>query len=203
MGIASFITDKRTSRIVTGFHRLGIVLALPFVLAAIAFCGFAFVSSNGPYVPDPTAKPKETVLLIGSYAGPNSVLLKQSFPFKTDIEFDTGPIRKFSIFFKQDMSGTSAKSDEGIGLVLRSVIDFEKQRGAVLRPNELPAQIGAVGFIEEPPNGRQNEYLKWTHLKRGIDRDQFLYALISLALGIIVFAMARAFGWIMDGFFKP
>jgi hypothetical protein len=45
---------KQQSRVVTGFHRLGLLLAVPMLIAAAAVAISTWFSEDGPYVPDPS-----------------------------------------------------------------------------------------------------------------------------------------------------
>jgi hypothetical protein len=60
------MAEKRTSmrsRVITGFHRLGILLAIPLLVGAIGTAISAWFSDNGPYVPDPSTTPPLQVTL--------------------------------------------------------------------------------------------------------------------------------------------
>jgi hypothetical protein len=54
---------KQKSRTVRGFHRLGVVLAVPLLLGAFGVAVSAWFSTDGPIIADPTVEPPLPVTL--------------------------------------------------------------------------------------------------------------------------------------------
>jgi hypothetical protein len=80
-----------------------------------------------------------------------------------------------------------------------SLTAFEAQRGSVLQAAEMPVQVGKF-LVQEVEADRSEIYLRWKHLKRGFDTERLWCAGALVAVGVFLFLVARALGWIIDGF---
>jgi hypothetical protein len=79
---------------------------------------------------------------------------------------------------------------------------FERQRGQVLVAAEQPALVGPV-LAQEDETKREDACRNWTHLRRGFDMGPLGWAALLAAGAIIVYSLARALGWMIDGFVTP
>jgi hypothetical protein len=115
------------------------------------------------------------------------------------IEVHTGPIRTFEFYrANPKQTGQSVLDDENTKAVLTSITSFERKRGAVMSANEQPVLVGDV-MVREVAE-RQQPYTDWTHLKRGFSWETVAWAAALGALAMLVYVVARALGWVIDGF---
>jgi hypothetical protein len=82
---------------------------------------------------------------------------------------------------------------------LESFFNFEWRRGSILRPEEQPIVVG-VFIVEEQLHLRENSFAKWSHSKRGFDWQRVILAASIAGFSVLIYLLARAFGWIIDGF---
>ena len=205
------LAQKKRSRTVIGFHRLGLVLATPLLLAAAVVTIFVCFSNNGPVVPDPSSQnPSRVVLATQSSSNVNEMstnelvaahgrtLIRNGAIEKiATIEVDTGPIRTFE-FYWPDPRLKSAADEKTIQAVLTDITSFERRRGAVISANEQPALVGDL-MVREAGDRRQ-PYNSWTHLKRAFNWEGLLPPLGLVGLALVLYVVARALGWVIDGF---
>jgi hypothetical protein len=208
------------SRVVIGFHRLGLLLAAPFFLGALGTAVYAFIGNNGPIIPDPGTEPPLRIRLAtevshGATEMTNDelvtaaarALVNQGASSIATTEVDTGPIRTFAFYRVfpnrgRDRGLESTLDDDAKKAVLMSITSFERQRGEVLSLNEQPVRVGDV-MVREIAE-RQRGYTAWTHLKHGVSFEIAAGAGGLAVLALLFYALARALGWVMDGFIsKP
>lgn len=232
---------RETSRLITGFHRLGLVLAVPFLLGAIGTAISGWFSDDGPYVPDPNA------------IVPMQIILKAQTPFEQAMEalrradaagnvedarrhakiakrlkptndpdapwdndpelvgtyeLEMGPVRTFNLYQYpqvqqkgESVDGESEVADPS-NEIFTSIVKFERRRGSVLLAEEQPILVGGILVQEDiaarnPWGGSQRS---WTHLARGFDWDRIEIAGLLAAFAAFLYIVARALGWVIDGF---
>src|SRR5262249_12168533 len=110
---ARMLTGK--SRVVTGFHRLGLLLAVPVFVLAVGGAIFALFSENGPVVPD-SAVPKLPRAVVLATQAPSKDVGKMTDDQRVaalgqslvrdgaaerivGISIDMGPIRTFDLYW--------------------------------------------------------------------------------------------------------
>jgi hypothetical protein len=101
----------KRSRVVTGFHRLGLLVAVPQLVGAVIVAGSAWFSNGGPYVPDPSKTPPLPVTIqtrttdVTKFTGDELTLAylteivrsgKAETPFT--LQVDTGAYRALAIY---------------------------------------------------------------------------------------------------------
>jgi hypothetical protein len=110
---------------------------------------------------------------------------------------DAETIRAFT-FYRADpsksQSGTIA-DDEAMFAAIRSIMVFERRRGDVIAADEQPVLVGnfLVQMTEDSGFG-------WKHLKRGFDWERAALAGGIAAFAVLIYLLARALGWVIDGF---
>jgi hypothetical protein len=237
---------KPRSRTVTGFHRLGVVLAVPVLLGALGVAISAWFSKDGPIIADTAIK--ETPLPVtlakpdntppfppgfvldkpASLAGLRkqypkyshlmdiqladklhstfySDLPKADFykkvglptPFTT-VAVSAGPTRTFAFYWADPTKPGQTSGDDTVRDVLGSLFAFETQRGSVVSAGEQPILVGEV-LLKEIED-RKSDYLDWTHLKHGFDWTRVAWASAIAAFALLMYLVARALGWVIDGF---
>ena len=191
--------DTRRSRVVTGFHRVGLVLAVPVFLAAMGVAVTAWFSEDGAYIPDPTSTPPEVVLLQGRIDPIAGIGKDTEGTYR--ISVGDRPVRTFVIRPDRPPSKPLEK-DALIGLVLESIFAFERARGAVLLANEQPIKVGDIALVQEDETARTSSGSRWTHLRRGLDWGRTYWAAGVAAFALLLYLIARAVGWVLDGFMR-
>jgi hypothetical protein len=208
---------KNASRVVTGFHRLGLLLSAPLLLAAVVVAVFAFVSKDGPVVADGAATESALRIVLANQASQNvnemtneeqiaavgRALVSQGAPSIATIEVDTGPIRTFDFYWAfPKKTGQDSLDEKTTTAVLRAIASLERRRGAVISAGEQPIRVGDVMVRES--SARQRPFNDWTHLKRGFNWEIAAWAAGLAGFAFLIYILARALGWVMDGFIsKP
>ena len=199
---------SKKSRVITGFHRLGLFFAVPLLLGALGVAVSAWFSDDGPYVPDPTAPapPLKVVtrphvsnlqtmtndeLWLG-YAISNGGV--QSNAFKK-INLNTGPQRTFVFYqmpseYRQGRPAPNENDEAVVALIGNSFILFDKSRGAVLLAKEQPILVGDV-LVEEIEGDRKFSFRPWKHLTRGFDWERLAVAAGLAAFAVFAYHFAR------------
>jgi hypothetical protein len=203
----------KRSRVLIGFHRLGLLVAVPLLVVAMSVAGSAWLSNGGPYVPDPSKTPPLPVTIqprttdVTKFTDDELQLARLteimrsgnvSAPFM--LEVDAGPYRTLAIYQlqRQDKPITGA-DDPRLAPVMKSFLSFEMNRGVVLLAGEQPIMVGDY-LIKEDESKRQYSFFRWAHLKRGFDWQQGMMAGIIGGLAVFFYAFARGLGWVIDGF---
>jgi hypothetical protein len=208
---------KSSSKAVRGFNRLGLVLAVPVLIAALVILVIALLSNDGPIVADPTAKapplPVRTVTSEGSYGSgwegstnlANIDAERERARIRTGdnksftaITIETGPVRTFA-FYWVEPTKQNRVSEEMVSAVVESIGSFERRRGVVISAKEQPVLVGWNILVRESAEP-QRTYVAWSHLKRGFDWEKASLAGALAAFAILIYLIARALGWIVDGF---
>lgn len=203
------------SRVVTGFHRLGVVVAAPVLLGALAIAISSIFSEDGPVVPDPTASPAFAIQTLADPArsGAERIVAQQlaiarahvrmgDTGVATTIQADTGPVRTFTLYWADGRANDEEVGEDTRKTVLSSLAAFEKKRGSVLNAGEQPLLVGPF-LVQEAEDKREQTWRSWTHLTRGFDYERLMWAGVSAAAAILIYLFARAVGWIADGFVTP
>ena len=205
---------KSESRVVRGFHRLGLLLAVPLLLAAAGFAVFACFSNGGPVVADP-AEPKSTLRIVLAtqtssdvnkmtneelVAATGRALVSQGAASTiANIDVEMGPIRTFEFYWANPKTPASKPPDEEmVADVLTSITEFERRRGAVISAREQPVLVGDLVVLEA--GERKQPYRTWTHLKHGFHWEPVWWAAGLAAFAILIYVISRALGWVIDGF---
>lgn len=199
---------RKGSRVTTGFHRLGLVLAVTLLLGALGRAISAWFSNDGPVVADPAASsPPLTVYTPKDHwQGAKLFTSKDQTDIRDRIrtkklesiskqEMDTGPIRTFAFYPTQ--GGQTSTQEPAIN-IFASIAAFERQRGGVLSALERPVLVRDV-FVQEA-EGMRYPFLHWTHLARGFDWTRMAAAGVIAAFAALIYIVARALGWVIDGF---
>jgi hypothetical protein len=244
---------RKKSRIVTGFHRLGIVLAVPVFLGALGTGISAWFSNDGPIAADPAAASYvagrsasvrvagEPILpaLLRVETAPLAVAVndngdvvslrkdRQWMPLSLSVdekaallsatrerrrilngevesfkktEVDAGKIRTFA-FYRADLAkpqpGKNA-DDEATFAAVRSIMVFERRRGEVIAADEQPVLVG--NLLVQMTEDKGLPYHGWKHLKHGFDWERMAWAGALAAFALLIYVLARALGWVIDGF---
>ena len=282
---------RSNSRVITGFHRLGIVLAVPVLLVAAGTAVSAWFSNDGPYVPDPKVAPTTQVVPRSLAANPREMTNEQlrlegivlaslsiNASNRSSIyEIETGVIRTFTLYqypsvrlkwnkgnpqdanwWKEspvvvtpsprfasnqlpplpegfvwgEARDCAAKGQErgpwcnylqseipallptgpiidqppgsgvdrsDVNILFQSIISFEKNRGAVISAKEQPVLVGNI-LVQEDESKRKSSYNEWIHLKRGFDWNRINLAGFIAFFSALLYSLARALGWVIDGF---
>jgi hypothetical protein len=172
------------------------VLAVPLLLGALGIAISGWFSNDGPYVADPAASsPPLTAFTPREQEDIRDRIRTKKLESITNLKIDTGPARIFALY--PTRSGQTA-AKETYDNIVTSIAAFERQRGAVLSALEQPVLIGDV-FVQET-EGAKFPYLRWTHLKRGFDWERMAWAGGVAAFAVLIYLIARALGWVIDGF---
>ena len=190
------IVVRKISRVVTGFHRLGIVLAGTVLLAALGTAISAWFSDDGPDVPDPSSAVPLTVYTPKDQADIRERIHAKKLESIYQFEVDTGPIRTFA--FYPTMAGQPSTPQQTVSNILESIMNFERRRGIILNAQEQPLVVGDV-FVQEVEKP-QYGYRRWTHLKHGFDWQRIAVAGGIAAFAVFIYVVARLLGWVIDGF---
>lgn len=210
--------QRKRSRIIIGFHRLGLVLAVPLLVGAFGTAISAWFSNEGPFVPDPRATPPEQVVLRAQTGDINKmsddeqrveanrklILETKATPI-VKVRVDTGAERLFLLYW--DSIGTIQHEpiikDGLANIVIESVIDsitqFERRRGAILLASEQPVLVGDI-LAQANETDRKFSYLRWTHLTSGFDWQRLALAGSIAAFAAFIYIVVRAISWVIDGF---
>jgi hypothetical protein len=173
------------SRIVRGFHRLGLVLAVPLILGAVIPPLAQWHSPDGPPIPDHAANVEEPVAIRSPQpAATDSSAYEITIPDRRVLSV-TAPV------------GTD---EVRLGRAIKVLHAEERRRGRVFDASDMPLRIGEV-TIEYDKDNR----MPWQsdHLKSGFDINAWWISAALAGLGIAAYVAARVIGWVLDGFFGP
>jgi hypothetical protein len=189
-------------RVTVGFHRMGLAIGVPFVLAAFAPPLIQLFDPGGPPVPDPASRPAQRFLVAGepgaSIDRVDPSLLPESNGKTYGIKFDTDGRELFLTAQKETM----------LAAALEDFSAEERRRGKLFQPTDMPIWIGEVKVEYKPENRMPSSYMV-SHLKRSFDWSMVGLSALLLAAAGFVYAIARAIAWIIEGFvggdrrFKP
>lgn len=191
------------SRIVTGFHRLGLVVAVPLVAIGLAGAFYAIVFTDGYPVPDPTSKP-EVPVYVARDGLPDRTTIPLSAPEKNLIHIQVGN-RSFKLVTNDPLipihsgigSDLSPEQNKRLDATVKALLAEERRRGDEFDAEQLPLLIGSVIVY---PGSDRYDYAK-EHLRRDYNWEGFSFGLAGAGLGLAAYIIARALGWILDGFF--
>jgi hypothetical protein len=185
-----------TSRIKTGFHRIGIVLAVPLLIAAAVPLIMELYEPTGPFAPDLKSAPEQAVVAWGE-------------PIKSAGSVD--PRGSWSQFIPADESRIiraevpdnrvlviDTKDTKLAGEAINAMHDEERRRGRLFTPSEMPLLIGKVSIYYDSES-KMPSYGA-AHLRRGFDPFAFTLSAVFLGVGLLAYGAARAIAWILDGF---
>jgi hypothetical protein len=199
---------RKRSRVITGFHRLGLVLAVTVLLGALGTAISAWFSNDGLVIADPTESPPPLTVYTPEdrWQGARLFTPKDQADIRERIrtkklgsiskhEMDTGPVRTFAFYPTRD--GQTSTQESALN-ILASIAAFERRRGGVLSAQEQPVLVGDV-FVQEAEIARF-PYLRWTHLKNAFDWQRMVIAGVIAAFAAFIYIVARMLGWVIDGF---
>lgn len=191
----------RRSRVTTGFHRLSLFLAVPFLLGAVGTAVSIWFSTDGGYVPDTSATPPLTVSSRQVVSGPWDLYAKQDKNDQNTVQItvDTGPHRTFVIRFTRLLADKAKADTQLLNSIVDSIALFEKRRGSVLLASEQ-LEVSDIALVQEDESKRKFGWQNWTHLKRGFDWQRLAVAGGIAGFAIFIYALTRALGWVIDGF---
>ncbi len=199
---------KRRSRLLVGFHRLGVVLATPFIVGALVLVVLQWHSPTGAQqmdLPDGT---------IGWDLGEGfddvgmSLLEEQSrMGFQAPsrwiivglpldrVRHENADWTKWQLPDGREI-GIASVDPKQVREVAFKFLLSEKGAGHRLADKDVPIDVDGVrvaylNFFDQFPPAQP----PWMHKQR-----EWIWAIGSLLLGLAVYIGARAIGWVFDGF---
>ena len=203
-------SKKRRSRVLVGFHRLGIVLAVPLLTTAIVLAVIQWRDPTGPLT---MIAPNGTMAWSSGDnlddAGKQIMAEQRRAGFDTPdgmmvVGLPLGHVRhenadwtKWQLPDGREIgiaSTDSKKSDE----IARGFLLAEKKEGRLFTDKTLPISVAGVQvtylnpFDQFPP-----AQSPWLHKQR-----DWTPALAALCIGLAAYVLMYAIGWVIDGFVR-
>jgi hypothetical protein len=199
---------KRRSRLLVGFHRLGVVLAAPFLAGAIVLAVLQWQYPTGPLTMimpvgtiawgfgDDLDGASKQILDEQRRAGFNvpDGMMVVGLPLG-NVRHENADWTKWQLADGREIGiglTDSKKSDE----IARKFLLAEKKAGHQFTNKDEPNSIDGVRvtylnpFDQFPP-----AQSPWLHKQR-----DWTWALVALCFGFAAYIIMRAIGWIIDGF---
>jgi hypothetical protein len=199
---------NRRSRLLVGFHRLGVVLAAPFLVGAIALAVLQWQNPSGPLTMvmpagtiawgfgDDLDDAGKQILSEQRRAGfdvPDGMMVV-GVPLG-NVRHENADWTKWRLSDGREIgvaSTDSKKSDE----IARKFLLAEKKAGHLFTDKDEPISIDGVRVTYLNPFYQfPLAQSPWLQKQR-----DWTWALVVLCLGLAAYIIVRAIGWVIDGF---
>jgi hypothetical protein len=207
MGLEHWLRRKPRSRVTVGFHRVGIVLAVPLLAAAAIAAVWQWQHPSGPL---------EMVLPVGSlgygFGDDADAAAQRVMTDQRRVGFNVpdgmmvvgmplGTVRhngtewtRFQLPDGREI-GIASTDSKKIGDIGRDFLLAEAKMGRVFSDKDAINFEGVTVAFLDPWNQDPTVTPPWQHQQR-----DWTIALLSLCAGLAVYIIMRALGWIINGF---
>ena len=201
---------NRNSRIATGFHRLGVILAAPFLLAAIIIAVIQWRHPTGPLAMslpvgtcfgddlDHAGKQLLDEQRKLGLSAPNGMMIV-GVPLGT-VRRENADWTRVELFDGRKISIASIDSKRVDEIAKDFLLTERKKGGHQFTDKDVPIIIDGVGVtyldpFDQFPVRHSVPPSPWLHQER-----HWTPTLIAFLIGLVAYIVARAIGWVINGF---
>ena len=196
---------KRGSRLLVGFHRLGVVLAAPFLIGAVLLAVLQWQNPSGPVTmvmpdgtlswvvgDDPAGKQLLDEQRRAGFNVPDGMMVV-GLPLG-NVRYENAVWTKFQLFDGREIGIASTDLKRSREIAKQFLLEEKSNHQFTDKDEPITIDGVRVTYLD-PFDQFRPEEPPWLHKQR-----DWTWSLVALCIGFVAYAVVRAIGWVFDGF---